>query len=796
MGRTSSTLLLMVASSATLTGAELPSSSALLPYRFEARWQRGFRFVSPVDTDGDSADEFLVLLGSRGVQLFDVGLQATSRSFFQPEGTFGQSSHCGGSDGENLWVSYRRNDTLLLCALWAGREIPLATGQDLNEDGVWEGYTYQVELADLEGDGGTEVVASVEVGFDLRPRGVFVLDWETGTPMWQFQTGPTVPQFLVFDLNGDGRREIVCATYALGNGNSANGLHDWLSYAFALDYRGTLLWLDTIGHYSSMVMLDTIRSAPSAELRLLAIEIGNPAGGRKCDRTMLLDPLDGRVLNTVGFGAFNSGACVTRGRGGSGSVVLSGSDDTVRILDSRLGLRRKRYVPACSFKDAAVPLELHPGRNDHTLLGCKDGRLRVFDPELRLLAESEIPGIRWLKPVRGQGNARMLVHAEVGSETAWHLIELQPVPLLQRAVFVADLLQAGGILLAFLVLTFVLVLVLVRYRQARDIRTVISGLAGRAAVVEFNRAGHPSRANRRARDMLGGSHVPDIGSTESLAPARDLVRAAVRDRPGAEPREAIVALGPDQNFMARATRVHSGVILSFEDITDAEYVRKAKSWAPMAQKLAHGIKNPLTTIGLIAQRLQKHCQPEGEQFVESIREDVERLRQMTDGFMRFANLEPPKLEEADINQLVRDSLKKLESVKPEGIAVVLELGEDLPKLQTDREQMATVFDNIIENAVSAMKEHGSLTVRTRSVKEEGKVVEVSILDTGPGIPDRYLAKVFEPYFTRKPGGTGLGMAITKRIVEDHNGTISITSSEGKGTTVTVVLPVVAGTGNA
>jgi len=95
--------------------------------------------------------------------------------------------------------------------------------------------------------------------------------------------------------------------------------------------------------------------------------------------------------------------------------------------------------------------------------------------------------------------------------------------------------------------------------------------------------------------------------------------------------------------------------------------------------------------------------------------------------------------------------------------------------------------NIIENSISAMGESGLLTIQT-SLAMSRKLLAVSFSDTGKGIPERYLAKVFEPYFTLKPGGTGLGMALTKRIIEDHKGTIRIDSREGVGTIVTIELP--------
>jgi two-component system NtrC family sensor kinase len=123
-----------------------------------------------------------------------------------------------------------------------------------------------------------------------------------------------------------------------------------------------------------------------------------------------------------------------------------------------------------------------------------------------------------------------------------------------------------------------------------------------------------------------------------------------------------------------------------------------------------------------------------------------------------------------------------------------ELAEGLPLAAFDRDQMAVALSNIIENAISAMGQSGRLVLRS-SLAVGGERIAVTVRDTGKGIPERYISKVFEPYFTLKPGGTGLGMALTKRIVDDHKGTIEIESKEDVGTAVIVELPV-AGTKGA
>ena len=117
----------------------------------------------------------------------------------------------------------------------------------------------------------------------------------------------------------------------------------------------------------------------------------------------------------------------------------------------------------------------------------------------------------------------------------------------------------------------------------------------------------------------------------------------------------------------------------------------------------------------------------------------------------------------------------------------LDLQPDLPLLDLDEEQMDRALANLVTNAVAAMPGKGALTIRTRAVSD-GTHVALEVADTGPGIPEEYRAKLFQPFFTRKQGGTGLGLTIARKVVQDHGGTIEVESELGKGSTFSIVLP--------
>lgn len=158
---------------------------------------------------------------------------------------------------------------------------------------------------------------------------------------------------------------------------------------------------------------------------------------------------------------------------------------------------------------------------------------------------------------------------------------------------------------------------------------------------------------------------------------------------------------------------------------------------------------------------------------------------MTDSFMRLTKLEKPNQTLQDPHVLLKEVLARFADAT--NVRVECRFAEDVPKLLLDRDQFSTALANIVENAISAMPEGGTLTVRTSVAG--GRRLAVSVSDTGRGIPERYLSKVFDSYFSLKDGGTGLGLVIVKKIVEDHGGRIKVESQEGTGTTFTLEFPV-------
>jgi signal transduction histidine kinase len=213
----------------------------------------------------------------------------------------------------------------------------------------------------------------------------------------------------------------------------------------------------------------------------------------------------------------------------------------------------------------------------------------------------------------------------------------------------------------------------------------------------------------------------------------------------------------------------------------------------LAAGVAHEIGNPLNSLHIHLQLMERKVRelegPARDELQESIeiaRSEISRLDSIVTQFLRAIRPSKPQLQPENINAVVEESVRFFApEIQDRDIVVEQELRSDLPLLELDREQMKQAFYNIIKNSFEAMKRRGILRVRTD--RDDTHVI-VSFIDTGGGISAENLSRVFEPYFTTKTSGTGLGLLIVRRIVREHGGELSIESSEGKGMTLTIRLP--------
>ncbi len=237
-----------------------------------------------------------------------------------------------------------------------------------------------------------------------------------------------------------------------------------------------------------------------------------------------------------------------------------------------------------------------------------------------------------------------------------------------------------------------------------------------------------------------------------------------------------------------------GKILVFDDMSPIVNAQRAAAWTEVARRIAHEIKNPLTPIKLSAERLQRKfgaqvTDPAFGECTQMIIRQVDDLKKMVNEFSQFARLPQAKPVTGELNRVIEESLMVFRQAHP-NVKFDFVADEELPNFKFDPDQIRRVFVNLIDNSVAALsKESHPLIQVTTFYDVDFKIVRLIVADNGEGIPTTERHRIFDPYYSTKEGGTGLGLPIVKRIIEDHNGFIRAMANDPKGTKMLMEIPV-------
>ncbi len=339
-------------------------------------------------------------------------------------------------------------------------------------------------------------------------------------------------------------------------------------------------------------------------------------------------------------------------------------------------------------------------------------------------------------------------------------------------------------------------------RRGQFVETLLANIA--AGVISVDPSGNITTWNKAAERMFGvqataalGKSYEVIFAAERLHVMREILDS-VKTQESVE-REIKLPLS-DQLLTAMITAATLrddegrilGVLVFLEDITQIQEVQRMEAWREVARRIAHEIKNPLTPIQLSAERLRKRYakQLAGngailDKCTSTIIQEVAELKNLVNEFSQFARLPSAQLSSNDLNEIIQDALFLFQEGHKQ-VRFQFRQGA-IPPLELDREQIKRVLINLLDNAVAAVEEKGAILLSTMYDRSRG-VVFLEIADDGCGLAPEMRARIFEPGFTLKPNGTGLGLTIVSEIVKDHRGYIRVRPNEPCGTKFTIELP--------
>ena len=338
-------------------------------------------------------------------------------------------------------------------------------------------------------------------------------------------------------------------------------------------------------------------------------------------------------------------------------------------------------------------------------------------------------------------------------------------------------------------------------RARTHLQTILDNLT--AGVIVFRRDGRIDSVNPGATRILRqpmsayvGRSLAEVPGLQPLAEAVERRFALHRAAPEAGERDHwqdSFDLGAGDAGRQSLTLLLRGAalpgrarLLVFDDITEVVSAQRQIAWGEVARRLAHEIKNPLTPIQLSAERLQLKLEPKLDldeqavlaKSVGTIVAQVQAMKTLVNEFRDYARLPSAKLEALDLNRLVADVLALYGAAQEAGV-LSAQCSASLPRILGDATQLRQVIHNLVQNALDAVADRRDGRVRvvtelTRSADDEGvRAVRLKVLDNGPGFAEKVLKRAFEPYVTTKSKGTGLGLAVVKKIAEEHGARVRI-----------------------
>ena len=338
-----------------------------------------------------------------------------------------------------------------------------------------------------------------------------------------------------------------------------------------------------------------------------------------------------------------------------------------------------------------------------------------------------------------------------------------------------------------------------------------------SGLVSLDADGHVVTVNAGARSILGldggfvdAVDVDDVMRVETVEDRDELDRVLTGAREALETETRVVGKSGAVPVALSASSLRdedgerAGTVLLFRDLREIEELKEAvererhlAALGRLAAGVAHEVRNPLSSLKGFAQFFRTKFKPgsEEERYSDIMIEEVERLDRVVQELLDFARPVTPDRKPVASGTIVEEALALVsEDAQFRRVSIARKLGENLPDVLVDSMQIRSALLNVLLNAIESMGDGGTLTIETSAGEsaDGAPAVTMSVTDTGEGMTPEEVDKLFEPFYTTKPTGTGLGLTVVSRVLEQNGGRVSVTSEKGVGTTFSLSLPAAGG----
>jgi len=656
----------------------------------------------------------------------------------------------------------------------------------------WYIYFIFQNLADFNGDGSKDLLMSFATGFALHPRGFMIYDIKNDKIIkWR----PLKSSFLynytyVEDIDDNGKVEIVSSSRAGGNYKILAGLHDYTSWFIVLDNNLNFKYPPlNFGGFATKTYNAIIENNNEKQVVLVVFDPSDSSESKFLLLSQNMKILKEKIIQNKHAGWFS----------------LFKSDNKLYIVDTFNNNFIKIYNQNFTLLDSSKNSNPQTGvvmNKDFNLDGRDElvfvgnDELLITDLRLNILAKTIInPAIYDYSFIRNGKDKAPYLSIQYADKNVAYALEssfifkyLFPI-VFAICVIVFLLLWGTHKFISKVMMLFTTFMIFINKNDS-----ALLFLKPNGKIIAFNKRFYKIAPSEKLKK---GCHYTDLLKDKKTI--KSAIDYSFKDN--IETKKDLSFYEDGKPFKGN---IHIIPFKSFLGFTYAYFVKivdytkeiindRINIWTHTAQKIAHELKTPIGSLNLNLSALKKRMNEDklnnSKEVIDDINTmegEIKRLKNLTSSFLKITNLEKINIQSYQLCEVLINSLQKFESYFKGNVELKIDETINDKTIFADKNQIVELIQIIIENAIDAIEGKGKIEICARP--SSNNFIELIIKDFGKGIPSNNIDNLFDPYFTTKREGTGLGLAFAKKIIEDNNGKIKIESTIGKGTTVILLIP--------